>query len=169
MNYGIGNSGGKVAVKLLHSLTGMDAQEISYNGASQAMLELVAGRLDFMAVDPVVADPFIKQGVIRPLAVTSAVRLPSMSSLPTMAEAGVPGYEYASFLGYYAPRGTPKAVVDKLNDAFAKAINTKEGQDYFYRMGMISRPTTPQGLAAFNKEQIAIWERLVKVSGLQPQ
>jgi tripartite-type tricarboxylate transporter receptor subunit TctC len=86
-----------------------------------------------------------------------------------MAEAGVPGYEYASFLGYYAPRGTPKAVVDKLNDAFAKAINTKEGQDYFYRMGMISRPTTPQGLAAFNKEQIAIWERLVKVSGLQPQ
>ena len=169
MNYGIGNSGGKVSVQLLQSLTGIKAQEISYNGASQAMLELVAGRLDFMAVDPLVAEPFIKQGVIRPLAVTSRVRLPSMGALPTMVEAGVPGYEYASFLAYYAPRGTPKAVVDKLNDAFAKAINSKEGQEYFNRMGMIGRSTTPQGLATFNREQIAIWERLVKVAGLQPQ
>lgn len=169
MNYGIGNSGGKVAVQLLQSLTGMSAQEISFNGTSPAMLELVAGRLDFMIVDPLVAEPFIKQGVIRPLAVTSTVRLPSMNSLPTMIEAGVPGYDYASFLAYYAPRGTPKAVVDRLNDAFTRAINSKEGQEYFNRMGMIGRSSTPQALTAFNKDQIAIWERLVKVAGLQPQ
>jgi tripartite-type tricarboxylate transporter receptor subunit TctC len=169
MNYGIGNAGGKVAVELLQSLTGMNAQEISYKGASQAMQELVGGRLDFMIVDPLVADPFIKQGVLRALAVTSTERLPSMSSLPTMVEAGVPGYEYASFLGYYAPRGTPKPVIDTLNDAFVKALNSAQAQEYFNRMGMLSRPTSPQGLTTFTKEQIATWERLVKISGLQPQ
>lgn len=169
MNYGVGNAGGKVAVQLLRSITGVEAQEISYKGASQAMLELVAGRLDFMIVDPMVADPFLKQGTVSALAVTSKERLPSLGDLPTMAEAGVPGYEYASWLGYYAPRGTPKPVIDALNAAFVKAINSGEAQDFFGRMGMIARPSTPQGLTVFNQEQIAVLERLVKVSGMQPQ
>ena len=169
MNYGIGNAGGKVSVALLQSLTGINAQEIAYKGASEAMLELVAGRLDFMVVDPLVADAHIKSGKLRPLAITSTVRLPTMPSIPTMAEAGVSGYEYASFLGYYAPKGTPKPVIDALNDAFAKAVKSPAGQDYFNRMGMIGRSTTPEGLAAFTKQQIANWERLVKVAGLQAQ
>jgi tripartite-type tricarboxylate transporter receptor subunit TctC len=133
------------------------------------MQELIGGRLDFMVVDPLVADPFVKAGTLRALAITSTTRLPSMSSVPTMAEAGVPGYDYSSFLGYYAPHGTPKPVVDALNDAFTKAINSKEGQDYFLRMGMIGRSSTPQALTTFNKEQIANWDKLVKISGLQPQ
>jgi tripartite-type tricarboxylate transporter receptor subunit TctC len=169
MNYGIGNSGGKVAVQLLKSLAGIDAQEISFKGASQAILELVGGRLDFMVVDPLVVEPFIKQGSVRALAVTSSTRLPSMNTLPTMAEAGVQGYDYSSFLGYYAPKSTPKPIIDKLHDAFAKVIDSPVGQEFFTRMGMIGRSSTPQGLTAFNKEQIANWERLAKISGLQPQ
>jgi tripartite-type tricarboxylate transporter receptor subunit TctC len=170
MNYGVGNAGNKVAVSLLESLTGMKATDIPYKGATPAMLDLVAGRLDFYMSDPVVADPFIKQGKIRALAVTAPVRLPSMQSLPTVAEAGVPGYtDIATFLGMYAPRGTPKAVIDTLNDAFVKVINSKEGQDYYERVGMVPKTSTPQGLGTYLKEQIAFWEHLVKVSGLQPQ
>ena len=93
-----------------------------------------------------------------------------MRSLPTMAEAGVPGYrEITTFLGLYAPRGTPKPVVDLVNDAFVKAIKSKEGQDQYERMGLAPRTSTPQGLRAFNKEQIVVWEHLAKVSGLQPE
>jgi len=170
MNYGVGNSGNKVAVGLLQSLTGISATEIPYKGASQAMLELVGGRLDFIISDPLVADQFIKQGAIRPLAVTAAVPLPSMRSLPTMAEAGVAGYtEITTFLALYAPRGTPKAIIHVLNDAFVKAINSKAGQDQYERMGLVTKTSTPQGLATFNKEQIAVWEHLAKVSGLQPE
>jgi tripartite-type tricarboxylate transporter receptor subunit TctC len=170
LNYGIGNSGNKVAVGLLQSLTGITATEISFKGASQAMLELVAGRLDFIISDPLVAEQFVKQGTIRALAVTAPVRLPAMRSLPTMVEAGVAGYnEITTFIALYAPRGTPKAVIDVLNDAFVKAINSRGGQDQFDRMGLAPRTSTPQGLAAFNKEQIAVWEHLVKVSGLQPE
>jgi tripartite-type tricarboxylate transporter receptor subunit TctC len=170
MNYGVGNSGNKVAVKLLESLAGIKTAEISYKGATPAMLDLVGGRLDFIMADPLVADPFIKQGTIRALAVTSAARRPSMSALPNMVEAGVPGYEdIATFLGFYAPRGTPRAVIDTLNDAFVRTINSKQGQAYFERVGMVPKTSTPQGLAAYNKEQIALWEHLAKVSGLEPQ
>lgn len=169
MNYGVGNAGGKVSVQLLQSITGINAQEISYNGASQALLELVAGRLDFMIVDPQLVDAHIKQGSLRPLAVTTTERLPTMAATPTMVEAGVPGYEYASFLGYYVPRGTPKGVIDTLNTVFVKALQTPEGQDFYRRMGMIAKTTTPQGLTDFNREQIKVWERLVKVAGLQAQ
>lgn len=170
LNFGVGNSGNKVAVEQLNALTGMTATEITYKGANPAMLDLVAGRLDFIIADLLVADPFIKQGTIRGLAVTAPVRMASMKSLPTIAEAGVPGYkEVVTFLGLYAPRGTPKAAIDKLNDAFVKVINSKEGQEYFERTGMAPKTTTPQELGVYNKEQIAIWEHLVKVSGLQPQ
>lgn len=169
MNYGVGNAGGKVAVNLLSSMTGIDALEVPFKGASQGVQELIAGRLDFMAVDPLVVAPFIKQGTLRALAITSAVRLPTMSSVPTMAEAGVPGYDYASFLGYYAPKGTPKAIIDVLNNAFVKAVTNKEGQEFYDRMGMIGKTTSPEGLLAFNKEQIVNWGRLVKIAGLQAQ
>jgi tripartite-type tricarboxylate transporter receptor subunit TctC len=170
MNYGVGNSGNKVAVSLLESLTGMKATDIPYKGATPAMLDLVAGRLDFYMSDPVVAEPFIKQGKVRALAVTGAARLPSLQSLPTIAEAGVTGYtDIVSFLGMYAPHGTPKAVIDTLNDAFVKTINSKEGQEFYERVGMVPKTSTPQGLASYLKEQIDFWGHLVKVSGIQPQ
>lgn len=170
MNYGVGNAGNKVAVSLLESLTGIKATDISYKGATPAMMDLVAGRLDFYMSDPVVAEQFIKQGKIRALAVTAPARLPSMQALPTIAEAGVPGYkDIASFLGMYAPHGTPAAVIGTLNDAFVKVITSKEGQEFYERVGMVPKTSTPQGLATYLKEQIDFWGQLVKVSGLQPQ
>jgi tripartite-type tricarboxylate transporter receptor subunit TctC len=170
LNYGVGNSGNKVAQGLLESLTGIRATEVGFAGASQPVLELVAGRLDFIFSDPLVADPFIREGRIRALAVTSATKPPSLNGLPTMVEAGVPGYgEFTTWFGYYVPRGTPRSVIVALNRAFVQAINSKEGQDQYRRMGLVPRTSTPEALAAFNREQIKVWEHLVKVSGLQPQ
>ena len=170
MNYGTGNSGSQIAVQLLASETGIKATEITYKGATPAMLDLVGGRLDFMMADPVVADGFIKQGSIRALALTAPARLASMKSLPTMAEAGVTGYaDIASFLGIYTPHGTPKAVIDTLNEAFVKVINSPEGQEYFARIGMVPMTSTPQGLGAYQRGQMTLWARLVKLAGLEPQ
>ncbi|WP_028600892.1 Bug family tripartite tricarboxylate transporter substrate binding protein [Ottowia thiooxydans] len=169
MNYGIGNAGGRVAVQLLKSAAGIEAQDVAFSGTSQAMLELVAGRLDFMFVDPAVADAFIKQQKIRALAVSSSVRLPSMPELPTMVEAGIQNYDYVSFTAIYAPRGTPKQVIDTLNAAFVKAIDSPDAQANFRRMGMIGKSSTPQALAEFNKEQIASWQQWVKQAGMEAQ
>lgn len=170
LNYGVGNSGNQVAVGRLKMLTGMKAAEIPYNGAAPAMLDLVAGRVDFMISDPLVADPFVKQGVIRALAITAPMRLPSMRTLPSMTEAGVRDYgEITTFLGLYAPRGTPKPVITKLHDAFVAAMNSDEGQRQFEKMGMVRHTSTPEELAAFNKEQVVLWGQLVKASGIEPQ
>jgi tripartite-type tricarboxylate transporter receptor subunit TctC len=170
LNYGVGNAGNKVAVGMLESLTGIKAVEIGFKGASDAMTELIAERLDFYVSDPLVADPFLRQGSIRALAVTAPVRLPSMRTLPTMAEAGVAGYpEITTFLGVYAPRGTPTPVIASLHDAFVQAITSPQGQQQFEKMGMVGKTSTPQELAVFTHEQIAVWERLVKVSGMRAQ
>lgn len=169
MNYGIGNAGGRVAASLLKAAVGLQAQEVAFTGTSQAMLELAAGRLDFMFVDPPVADNFIKQGKARALAVSSRIRLPSMADLPTMIEAGISGYDYVSFTAFYAPRGTSKPVIDSLNSAFSKAINSPDAQAHFRRMGMIGRSSTPGELMEFSKEQLASWQQWVKQAGMEAQ
>lgn len=170
LNYATGNAGNKVAVSQLESLTGIKTTEIPYKGATPAIMDLVAGRLDFIMADPLVADPFIKQGTVRALAVTGPIRMPTMKALPTMADAGVAGYqEFGSFLGIYAPHGTPKAVIDSLNEAFTKAIQSKEGQDFYDNLGLAPRTSTPAGLASYTREQIVFWEKLVRLSGLQAQ
>lgn len=169
LNYGFGNSGGKIAVDLLKSMAGFDAQEVAFKGASQALLDVVGGRLEFMVVDPVVADPHVRSGALRALAITSTQRLPSMPDIAPMAEAGVAGYDYASFLGYYAPKGTLPAVVQRLNQAFVRAIASKEAQDFFARMGMIGLSSTPAQLRTFNEQQIENWGRLVRIAKLEPQ
>jgi len=134
------------------------------------MQELVAGRLDFMFSDPLLAEPFIQQGILRALALTSSAKPPSMVSLPTMVEAGVSGYqEILSFLGYYVPKGTPDANIQTLNQAFVTAINSPQGQAQYRNMGLVPKPSSPAQLAEFTREQVKIWEHLVKISGMEPQ
>jgi len=169
LTYGVGNAGAKVAATLLTSLAGFEALEVPFKGASQAVQEVLAGRVDFMAVDALVVDAHIKSGALRALAVTSSARLQSMPDVPTMEEAGVKGYEYSSFTAFYAPKGTPKPVVDKLNKAFVKAIESKEAQAYYARMGMIGKASSPQELQAFTVSQIAYWGRLVKLAKMEAQ
>lgn len=169
LNYGVGNAGGKVAVALLSSMTGFDALEIPFKGASMAVQEMLAGRVDFMAVDALVVNAHIKSGALKPLAVTSNVRLQSMPNVPTMEEAGIPGYEYTSYLAYYAPKGTPKDVVDKLNKAFNHALMQKETQEYYVKMGMLQKIMTPEELRRFTSQQIDYWAKLVKVGKMTVQ
>jgi tripartite-type tricarboxylate transporter receptor subunit TctC len=168
VNYGVGNSGGRAAVQLLQSLTGISAQDVPYPGTGQAALDMVGGRLDFMITDPGVAGPFIAQGKLRALAVSSSVRLPSMPNVPTLIEAGVPGYDYASWVGLYLPAKTPQPIVDKINAAVVQALKTPEARDFYGGLGIIPQPSSPDELARFTKDQIELWGRLVKQAGMQP-
>lgn len=169
LNYGVGNAGAKVSAALLSNLAGFEATEIPFKGASMAVQEMLAGRVDFMAVDALVVNAHIKSGTLKALAVTSNTRLQSMPQVPTMQEAGVAGYEYTSYLAYYAPKGTPKEVIEKLNKAFNQAIMRPETQDYYGRMGMISKVMSPQELRQFTAQQIDYWARLVKIGNMQAQ
>jgi tripartite-type tricarboxylate transporter receptor subunit TctC len=168
LNYGVGNAGGRVAVQLLQTLTGISAQDVSYPGTSQAALDLIGGRLDFMITDPSVVGPFIAQGKLRALAVTASVRLPTMPSVPTMQEAGVPGYDYASWVALYLPANAPRPVLDKLNAAIRETLDSSEAREFFGGLGMIASPSSPAELADFTRAQIELWRDLVRQARLQP-
>jgi tripartite-type tricarboxylate transporter receptor subunit TctC len=102
--------------------TGFDIRDIPYKGSTPALLDLVGGRIDIYFSNILSALPYIKNGQLRPLAVTSAARSKVAPEIPTMAESGLPGYEEYNWYGVLAPKGTPQSIIDKLHDEIVKAL-----------------------------------------------
>lgn len=168
LSYGSGNTGSLVAAQLLKTLAGIDAVGVNYPGVAQACNDLVGGRLDFMMVDPTVARPFIESGRLRVLGITSRERLQSMPQIAPLAELGVENYQYASWAGFFAPRKLPEDIKIKLSRVLQDILMESETEKYLSNMGMIVQHSTPQDFSVFVKNQVTVWEKLIKQSGLQP-
>lgn len=169
LNYGVGNTGGLIGVQLLKSQTDIDAAPINYQGTAPAVTDLAAGRLDFMITDPGVVGPFVQSGKVRILGITSRQRLGSLPDVPPLAESGLPGYDYASWVGLFAPAGTPPEAIRRLHDAYAKAVADPAIDKSMTELGMIMQGMTPEQLDRFVQEQQAFWGKLTKEAGLVPQ
>ncbi|MCC6196424.1 MAG: tripartite tricarboxylate transporter substrate binding protein [Burkholderiales bacterium] len=169
LNYGVGNTGGLVAVQLLKSQTGIEATPVNYQGTAPAMTDLAAGRLDFMVTDPSVVRSFVQQGKVRVLGITSKQKLASFPDVATLSESGLPGYDYASWVGLFAPSGTPPEVVRRIQAAYAKALADPANQKFLSDLGMIAESSTPDQLEKFVQKQLEFWGRLTKEAGLTPQ
>jgi tripartite-type tricarboxylate transporter receptor subunit TctC len=109
--------------------------------------------------------PHVKAGKLIPLAVTTAQRSPELPNVPTVAEAGVPGYEATSWFGLFAPAGTPAPVVQKLNATIVKALNDPAVKQRIAEQGATPSPETPEQFAAFITQETAKWAEVVKASG----
>ncbi|AHG63487.1 Bug family tripartite tricarboxylate transporter substrate binding protein [Advenella mimigardefordensis] len=166
LNYGTGNSGSLVAAQLLKSQTGIQAQAVNYPGMPQATTDLVAGRLDFMMVDPLVIQPFVASGQVRILGLTSPQRLDAMPKVAPLSELGVPGYRYESWSGLFGPAGLPADVTEKLSAVLAAAVNSNTTKAYFSRLGVIATASDPQHFGQFVREQIVLWRTLSRDAGL---
>lgn len=166
LNYGTGNSGSLVAAQLLKAQTGMQAQAVNYPGMPQATTDLVAGRLDFMMVDPLVIQPFVTSGQVRVLGLTSPRRLASMPKVAPLAELGLTGYRYESWSGLFGPAGLPVDVTAELSKLVMVAINSAATQSYLSRLGMIATASDPQQFGQFVREQITLWRTLSRDAGL---
>lgn len=169
LNYGIGNSGSLVAAQLLKAQTGIEAVGVNYPGTAQATTDLLAGRLDFIMLDPVVAGPHVQAGKLRMLGITSKQRLPTFPDVAPLAELGVPGYEYVSWIAMYGPAGMPPDISQRLSQAFAKVMTEPGLQKFAAEAGMIPVTNTPDQLRAYNQEQIRLWGRWTKEAGIAPQ
>lgn len=169
LNYGVGNTGGLVAVQMLKSQTGIEATSVNYQGTAPAATDLAAGRLDFMVTDPGVVRSFVQAGKMRILGITSKQRLSSYPDVAPLAESGLPGYDYASWIGLFAPAGVSPEAVRRINQAYAKALADPANQKFMTDLGMISESSTPEQLTAFVQEQQRMWGRLTKEAGLTPQ
>jgi tripartite-type tricarboxylate transporter receptor subunit TctC len=128
LNYGSGGVGSTpyLATEWFKSMAGIDVVHVPYGGAAPALADLVAGQLSFMIENVPGTMPFVKDGKLRALAITSATRSPLAPELPTMAEAGVPGYEMIGWNGVFVPNGTPPRIVDRLAGEIIAVVGTPE-------------------------------------------
>ena len=135
--------------------------EVQYKGSSAAHPDLISNRISFM-IDPLAAcAPHIKGGSLRALAVTTPQRNPSFPNVPTAMEAGLPGYDFASWGGLFAPGGTPREIVARLNGELAKILGSEEIRKRFEDMGLIAKASAPEEFGKFLQSEMARWKALL--------
>ena len=147
-SFGNGSSA-HMSAELFKSLTGSDITQIAFKGSAPAMTELLAGRIDILFDTFASAWPQIQAGKVRALAVTSANRVPLAPQLPTMQEAGVPGFVSQAFIGITAPANTPRPIVERLQKDAARILAMPDVRQRIIDMGMVPSPTSSEEYAAF--------------------
>ena len=146
---------------------GISANHVPYKGTSEVLVEVAAGRLDWIYVPMAAAVPLIKDGRLKALAVSSRARVGPLPDVPTMAEAGLPGGEYMFWIGLFAPRKTPRSIVDRLHAETAKVLGTPELRERFRAMGAEAFPMKPADLDAFLAADTEKMGRVVKAANIK--
>jgi tripartite-type tricarboxylate transporter receptor subunit TctC len=154
-----------LAGELFKSLAGVDMVHVPYKGGGPAMTDLLGGRVEMMFDNIITSLPHIKEGRLRPLAVTSLTRSKLMPDLPTMTEAGLPGQEVSGWLGLVAPTGTPNEIVVKLSREIARIVRQPDVQAKI--VGTDAVGSTPEEFGAFMRSETAKWGQLVKKANIR--
>jgi tripartite-type tricarboxylate transporter receptor subunit TctC len=162
---GAGSTPHLTGERLLKLMAGLDVTHIPYSSAAPAMLAVAAGQIPvgLTAMPPTV--PLIKAGKIRGIAVTSPARMPSLPDVGTVAEQGYPGYEDYTWIGFFAPTGTPKAYVTKLNGAIAAIVAQPETKERLAVLGFDPVQNTAEQFTAYIKVEVTKWAKVIKDSG----
>lgn len=157
-----------LAGEMFKIMTGTRILHVPYKGTGQSIPDLLSGQHQLAFDTMPAASPYVRSGRMRPLAVTSVKRVAEFASLPTVAEAGVPGYQMASWYGVFAPAGTPAAIVGRLHAEINKAIQTPGTRERLVENGFDGTVTrTPEEFAALVRADIVRYAKLVKDAGLQ--
>ena len=152
---------------LFVAMTGAPLKHVPYRGSSGAATDLVAGVVEssFAGVPNALAQ--VPQGRLKALAVTTAKRIPQLPDVPTLQEAGVPGYEASVWLALLAPAGTPPEIVNRLNAEVAKLMNSPETRKALFDAGVEPTPSTPQAMSDYMVQELARWGKVVKDTGVK--
>jgi tripartite-type tricarboxylate transporter receptor subunit TctC len=140
---------------------------VPYKGGSQAMPDLLAGRVQIGADAPALMMPHIRAGKLRPLVMTSVTRLPELPDVPTLTEAGIDGYPPQTWMGIVAPPGTPAAIVNQLNAVINDVVRSEDTQARLAQLGFTAHPGLPQEFAALIADDVAKWAAVVSLTGVQ--
>jgi tripartite-type tricarboxylate transporter receptor subunit TctC len=163
-----GNGTGQhLAPELFKMMTGTDMAHIAYRGAQPAYLDVISGRVPVFFDNMSTAMSLAKEGKVRALAITSRKRSPLMPELPSIEEAGVPGYEYHTWFGLWAPKGTPQPIVDKLNAEVTKALADPDVKQRIAAGAGEPSTMALKDMEPFMKAEIAKWAEVVKRAGIK--
>ena len=167
LNFGSAGSGSSIHMsgELFKLMTGIDMVHVPYKGSAAAVTDLIGGQVSVMFDNLPSSMPHIKSGKLRALGVTSAKRYPTLPDVPTIAEAGVPGFEAYAWFGMLAPKGTPKPIITRLNTEILKILQLPDVKEKLDQQGAIYTPFTPDEFRNFIKEDVQKWAKVVKASG----
>jgi tripartite-type tricarboxylate transporter receptor subunit TctC len=154
---------------LFSSLAGINITHIPYKGGAPAMTDVIAGQIQMLFSTILQSHTYIKAGRLRALAVTTAKRSAAAPELPTMREAGVPGYEVAGWYGILAPAKTPQPIITKLNLEIVRILHTEELKDRLSADGSEPVGNTPEQFGAHIKSEVAKWNKVVKEAGIRAE
>ena len=165
---GIGGTG-HLAVELFNLQAGTKITHVPYKGGGPAMVDLLGGQIQLIFATAASSITHIQSGKARALAVTTAKRSSLVPDLPTVAEAGLKGYEANNWNGFYVPAGTPRAIVNRLNKELAAALTASDIKDFLFKQGLDAAPGTPEQFATYMKSEYAKWTKVIKAAGIEPQ
>jgi tripartite-type tricarboxylate transporter receptor subunit TctC len=169
LNYGNGGNGSSnhLGVELMASLAGVTLTAVPYKGDAQAMTDAMSGQVALTLPTVVAATPHIRSGKLRPLAVGTKTRVASLPEVPTMNEAGVPGYESFSWGGVMAPAGTPTPIVAKLHAEFVRILRLPDIQEKMAGLGATVSAAGPAEFSAFLQAEIRKWDAVAKRANIR--
>jgi tripartite-type tricarboxylate transporter receptor subunit TctC len=171
LNYGSGGHGsaGHLAVALLEDVAGIKVNHVPYKGGGPSVAATMSGEVQFAIPALPTATAHAKAGRVRMLAVTGLQRSPAVPDVPTVAEAGLPGYDFVLWFGIFAPAATPRTIVTRLNAAVVNALRAKDVQQQLGNEGLEARSSTPEELNKVLKADVARWSRIIKSAGISAE
>jgi len=169
INYATTGAGNLLGIANFKVMAGIDMVPIAYKGTGQAVISLISGEVQFFFMNPLVAVPHVKSGKLRGLAVTSTTRNPALPDMPTVDEAGVPGYKNITWHNIAVPAGTPKPIVKRLNAELVKVVHLADVKERLLGQGLTPVGSTPEQVSAKLKAESILFAKVVKQIGYQPQ
>ena len=156
-------------MELFKSMAGVDLQHIPYRGTVPALTDVMSGQINAMFATALSAKPQIEAGKVRALGVSTAKRSGNMPNIPSVAEAGVPGYEAVQWYGFLAPAGTPPAIIAQIHAEAVKALNSAEMREKLAHDGAEPVGSTSEAFAAHIRNELDKWRKVAKAAGIEPQ
>ncbi len=169
INYGSAGIGSAphLSMELIKSMAGISMMHVPYKGAGAAVSDVLGGQLQALCSSLAGLLPHIRSGRVRALGVTTAQRNPQLPDVPTISEAGIPGYEVTIWYALFAPGRTPRPIIARLHAETAKALNTAELKDRLTLQGLDVASSTPEALMAFVQSETAKWTKVARDAGIQ--
>ncbi|WP_398467340.1 Bug family tripartite tricarboxylate transporter substrate binding protein [Tardiphaga sp.] len=169
LSFGYGSSSSRIAGEMLKSMAGIDILPVPYKSNPQAITDLLGGQINIVFADISTTLPQVKSGAANGLAVSTAQRSALAPDLPTIAEAGLPGYDLAAWFAAFVPAKTPQPVVQKLREALVAAVKDPATQERLLKAGIEPESSTSEELRTFVDTEIKKWSDIVKTAGIQPE
>lgn len=158
-----------LSMELFLSMTGLRMVHVPYKGSGQGVIDLVAGHVSLMMPSSLTGLPYVKDGRLRGFGVTSARRAARAPEVPTIAEAGVPGYEAVQWFGVLAPAGTPREIISRVHGEIVRLLQVADVKERLLSDGAETVGSSPEAFAAFIRAETMKWAKVVKDAGIKPE